>query len=222
MERVQGITSDRRFQKTELKIQQAIENQNITPNGDSLKVDELCQKARISRATFYRHYPSVRTALAVYRINRENEVNEHLLLKLSSAKPLVVNFYHILAYFHQQKNQLRSSNHRTRSIYTAQLLQGLRPLVRKEWRKNYPQLTTEERERLFVVFSHSLLCELEFWDQLENLNSMYLFEHAQRLGWIVNYLPLRRHDPIFPQKRGLVAKRHHRLGQQASDVGEPG
>ncbi len=199
MERVNIQTQDRRFQKTESLIRQAIESYYSDNCSTDISVKYLCQYAQITRSTFYRHYPNANAAVTAYHEYAQNELLGIFLSDSCMTKSLVAKFYRVLFHIYQCAKQKYLTVQISQFESFQTITTKIRPLVYGVWRNKYPNLLPIERRQLFTVFSYILLCEIDFWYRFEKFNLNYLFVHARRLNWLITYLPLRRNDPLLPR-----------------------
>lgn len=186
------ITSDGRYQKTELKIQQTINRLNllIEPS-NKLRIQEFCKEAGMSRAAFYRHYETLDEAIASYRGRAGEDFEEFCANFIKTDRSIEVNFYLIFCYFRRNREFYRALFERRRFDDAEPVLKKIREICIRNWIKQNPQIPESCQDQLFFLFSFEFLKELAYWFRFENCATRCEDYHVERLCLAVRALPRR-------------------------------
>ena len=193
------ITQDRRYQKTESKIQQAIKKKlYFTDSPGGITIIKFCKDARISRATFYRHYGKLSEAVEQYRQN----IEEDLEIAFKNYPPAVDDLkdclHLILKHILKYQGFYRQAFERWDYAQLEPLSRRLCGPTLKLWREIKPNLQKYPQDQLLLVFIFDVFRELEFWRRYENFREDQVSRHVRRLMSLAMRLPKRKYDPILP------------------------
>lgn len=190
---------DRRFQKTELQIQQAIIDQNLleAPPG-SVTTSEFCQKARLNRATFYRHYSDISDAVVKYSSVVQADFNRLARDRLFLDNSLGANLNLTLGFIRRHREYFRAAITTRNFSRFETIIREIEAPVCKYWRLKRPRLLNAYRDQLFTVFVYDFLRELEFWCVYENFDYDHELLHARRLFRAANRIIMQQLDSAEP------------------------
>ena len=185
-------TSDGRFQKTELKIQQAVEKLNlvIAPS-NQLRIQDFCERAGVSRASFYRHYETIDEAVAAYQERVRKDFEEFCIMYINPKRPLEVNFYLVFCYFRRHQEFYRKLFDHQRFDSVRPMMAKVRELCVKKWIEEYPRLPESCQDQLFFLTWFEFLKEVAYWFRFEGCEAGMEAYHIERLVHLVKYLPRR-------------------------------
>ena len=196
MQATRTLVHDRRYQNSEKKIYQAIEEFLAESPSTKMTVSNICRLAKIKRSTFYRHFDNIEDAARACLLSIVNEFRETSARILDNAS-FELLFYLIFMHFSKHHRLYVRLLGNWDFSYFHQIALVLEQVITKHWLKIQPKLTKRAQEQLFDIFTFRLIQELKIWYSIDGMNEDKIIVHTRRLTNLIERLPRRQFDASF-------------------------
>ena len=157
---------DRRVKYTKKVIKDTFLELLAKKDINKISVSEICSKADINRATFYRYYLDVYNLLEIIKKEFEEELKE-AYTPTTEDENTVYNFSQaMLAVFLENKELVKLLFNRNNGLYFLNnILEVAYTRCKEKWEKDLPTLSEEDMEYASIFIFNGALGVINFWVQ---------------------------------------------------------
>lgn len=133
---------------------------------DDITVTELCEAAKVNRATFYYHYDSVSAVLAEIETQVEDEFNRFLArtaINSNNEKSFYVMFFEFVARHAALCKMIINNPHHGNSSFLMRAMENGRYKVTDMMTALYPNCPKYKIDFYYMFVSHGFIGLLEYW-----------------------------------------------------------
>lgn len=138
----------------------------LKKHSTSIKVKDLCKKAKIKNPTFYNHFKNTDQIIESTETMILSQF-QNLYTKLQFQKPAPSDlFYHLLIFVYKNRIYFSTASEKQDFSLMFKILSIIHPAITKNWLKFDPIIN----EQIFIIYSGAITSAIYFWCRKTNFD----------------------------------------------------